>query len=130
MNEDECGKIIEKEWGQGRTSSFYHLDREQTTLNQCSSALFRWNKSRRKVNEKAIKENYEVLRKLQEEEGSYDTEEIRKVEREIGNMLEEEYLKWRQRAKINWYHLGSTIQNFSMHVPLKEKEKPDQSNNI
>lgn len=72
--EDECNKIIGKEW-YGRNYAYHHLKRVQTTLNQCISALFRCNKTRMPMNEKVIKEKYEVIRKLQKGGGSHNVKQ-------------------------------------------------------
>lgn len=39
-------------------------------------------------------------------------EEIKQLQKELGNLLEEENMKWRQRANINWYQKGDRNTKF------------------
>lgn len=62
--------------------------------------------------EKEIKDKYALLTELQRDERNHKSENIKKLQVEIGIMLENDNLKWRQRAKTNWYKLGDRNTKF------------------
>lgn len=68
IKEGECANIIEKEWNFGILPNL-PLKRVHTTLNKCSSSLFKWNKQRSICSEKVLNEKYELFSRLQATEG-------------------------------------------------------------
>lgn len=76
IREKECADIEEQEW-QGGALFLHNLERVQTTLNNCSSALSSWSKQRNPITKEAIKEKYELLRRLTKTEGPYNVNLIK-----------------------------------------------------
>lgn len=72
---------------------------------------------------KEIKEKPEILKKLQDEESSYNYAEIKKMQRHIGVMLENEDEKWKQRAKRNWYAMEDKNTKFFHACANKRRRK-------
>ncbi|KAF5452149.1 hypothetical protein F2P56_027179, partial [Juglans regia] len=56
-------------------------------------------------------------------EGIHNIEEIKGLQREIGEMLEIEDLKWKQRAKLNWYQLGDRNTKFFHNCANQRRRK-------
>lgn len=69
------------------------MERVQITLNNCNSALSRLSKQRILVNEKVIKDKYELIIRLQATKGLHNLELIRNFQSVIGGTLEQEDIK-------------------------------------
>ncbi|XP_042969072.1 uncharacterized protein LOC122301754 [Carya illinoinensis] len=66
----------------------------------------KWNRQRRRGGGKDIEEKTAILQQLQADESQLNVNEIRTVKEELNRLLEKEDIRWRQRAKVNWYRLG------------------------
>lgn len=64
-----------------------------------------------------------LLKHLQSYVNQENMGAIKTVEEEISVLLEQEYLKWRQRAKANWYSLGEKNTVFSCLCYSKKEEE-------
>jgi exonuclease III len=78
----------------------------QQKLETCKSALRRWNGQKYGCAEKAIKKKTKELEILQKYECVGDGPDIKKLQTEIDFLLEQEDIRWKQRAKQNWYRQG------------------------
>ncbi|XP_042984774.1 uncharacterized protein LOC122313665 [Carya illinoinensis] len=103
--EEECGIVIKAEWKKGIEGRESVL-KVQGLLKSCSQVLGRWSKQCAKDRGKEIKEMTERLKQLQVEEGGHNTMEIKRFQEEMGLLMDQEDLKWKQRAKKNWYQRG------------------------
>lgn len=63
----------------------------------------KWNAKSNRESNKALEEKTNLLRHLQQEEGTNETEAIKKLDKEVNVLLEQEDTKWCQRARQNWY---------------------------
>ncbi|XP_018809194.1 uncharacterized protein LOC108982319 isoform X2 [Juglans regia] len=97
--ENNCGRVIEDGWRnclvRGST-----VDRLQASLRKCSTDLSRWSRSNCSEEEKLLEEKATCLKRLQDHEGTD------MLQREVGLLLDKQDLKWKQRAKANWYKVG------------------------
>lgn len=59
-----------------------------------------------KERQKDIRSKMEKLKELQDREGPTVMKEIKKLQQDLFIMLAQEDLKWKQRAKRNWYKYG------------------------
>ncbi|KAF5446504.1 hypothetical protein F2P56_032128 [Juglans regia] len=104
--EEECEEVIKKVWQRGNDKRLNCL------LEESNGALMRWSKQVDREEGKSIREKSERLKSLQEMEGMHSIEEIKMLQGEIGEMFEKDDLKWKQRAKLNWYQLGDRNTKF------------------
>lgn len=72
---------------------------------------------------------YEKLKQEQEVEGQHNADTIKSLQKELGMLLEKEDLKWKQRAKRNWYLLGDRNTRF-FHACASQKRKKNRIKEI
>lgn len=107
--EENCEEIVKTLWQKGSLDGELSMGLTHK-LNKTEGALSTW--SRQMALERASIVKIELLRKLQENEGSHNIAAIKELQREIGVMLEKEDLRWKQRVKVNWYQLGDKNTKF------------------
>lgn len=72
------------------------------------------------------------IKSEQDHEGPHNATSVKTIQEKLGSLLEQEYVKWKQRAKINWYQFltsknklvliwGQKYQVLSCMCQLKEK---------
>ncbi|XP_042939495.1 uncharacterized protein LOC122274525 [Carya illinoinensis] len=66
-----------------------------------------------------------VSARLETCKGGLNTEELRNLQDKVGLLLEQEDLKWKQRAKRNWYCLGDKNTKF-FHACANQRKKKNQ----
>ncbi|KAF5463963.1 hypothetical protein F2P56_014082 [Juglans regia] len=103
--EEDCEEVIKRAW-QVKTMGRDTEKDLQLLLEDSREAFQSWSRKITLDKGRLIKEKTERLKKLQEDEGSHNMMEIKKIQEEIGTCLEMEDLKWRQRAKLDWYIHG------------------------
>jgi hypothetical protein len=54
-----------------------------------------------------------------------DGYEVRRVKQELQNLLDQENLRWKQRAKINWLKYGDRNTKF-YHACANQRKKSNQ----
>ncbi|XP_035546588.1 uncharacterized protein LOC118348634 [Juglans regia] len=119
--DESCEEVINSVWKErlrGREPSLGL----NFKLNETREALVRWSKQRVSDHKKALAEKSELLKELQKNEGSHNIATIKVLQKEIGVLLETEDVKWRQRAKVNWYQLGDKNTKF-FHSCANERRK-------
>jgi hypothetical protein len=103
--DEEYANIVEGAWGRevGGTNA---IQCAQLKLDTCKVALSSW--SRRKFGdaEVKVKEKTKKLEELQRDEVPADREEIKQLKGEIDYILEQEDVRWKQRAKQSWFQYG------------------------
>lgn len=73
--------------------------RVQALLNRCQQRLKQWSKELYKERQGEIRVKSERLKELQDRERSGVVAEIKELQKDLSNLLEQEGLKWKQRAK-------------------------------
>jgi hypothetical protein len=105
--EEDYQHIIEEAWNvvpNGNTWS---------KLSKCRTSLIRRGNGKLGNNTVLNKQKTKELEVLQRHEGPKNGEAIKKLNAEIEVLLEQEDLRWKQRAKQNWYkHGGCNTQYF------------------
>ncbi|KAF5481894.1 hypothetical protein F2P56_002506 [Juglans regia] len=103
--EEGCEKVIQEAWrsNEGRRGSQTPITKR---LERCRGALLGWCKQFKLDRNQEIKLKTEALTRLQDEESCLNAAEIKKLQKEVGTLLEKEDIKWKQRAKRNWYAKG------------------------
>jgi hypothetical protein len=128
LADEESREIITNAWndGVGGDSSIQVV---QHKLETCKSALRRWNGQKYGCAEKAIKKKTKELEILQKNESVMDGLEIKKLQQEIDFLLEQEDLRWKQRAKQNWYRQGDKNTPY-FHAWASHRRKVNQIQKI
>jgi hypothetical protein len=75
-------------------------------LGSCQKTLSQWSGRRFRNAERLIKKKTKALEVLQRDEDPDQREAIKKLQGEIETLMEQEDLRWKQRAKHNWYQNG------------------------
>ncbi|KAF5443040.1 hypothetical protein F2P56_035635 [Juglans regia] len=109
--EEGCEEVIKNAWTMRQVGGD-SAKTLQKLLEDNKGAFVKWNKRLENNKGKILKEKIELLKNLQMNEGSHNMVEIKKLQNEIGVYLEMEDLKWRQRAKLDWYQLGDRNTKF------------------
>lgn len=81
-------------------------------MKHCKRELVRWSSYRNREVEKEIKQKTERLKNEQKNEGPHNVEIIKTLHGELGLLLEQEDMKWKQRANRTWYQLGDKNTKF------------------
>ncbi|KAG7964428.1 hypothetical protein I3843_09G170100 [Carya illinoinensis] len=117
----KCPEIIKKAWskvavGEDASSLLRHK------LANCALALKQWNSSRKREASATMKQKMNRIATIQEEEGGDQVHKLKVLQREVEHQLEEEELKWRQRAKQHWLKNGDrNTQFYHMHANQRRK---------
>lgn len=90
-------------------------------LQRCSREI-NWSVKKRRDTEKEIKEKVTLLKLLQNRARTKEIEAINQLVKEISIFLEHEDIKWRQRAKSNWYELRDINTKF-FHTCASQRKK-------
>ncbi|XP_042969000.1 uncharacterized protein LOC122301671 [Carya illinoinensis] len=122
--DEEFELILKKAWKhevfeRHRSSKMVEL------LNRSKEVLQKWSKQLRKGRKNEIEERTNLLQRLQAVEDRYNVIEIKRVKEEVSLMLEKDDLRWRQRAKTNWYKLGDRNTKY-FHACTNQRKKRNQ----
>lgn len=98
------------------------MGKVQNLLKGCSDSLLDWARYRRRNRFKEINELSNEIKKMQNTEGPHNSKRIKRLQKEMGTLLELEDLKWRQRAKCNWYKLEEKNTKF-FHACASQRNK-------
>lgn len=88
-------------------------------LQSCRKALQKWVRKVANPVDGQIKEKMQALQVLQQRADSNCVEDEAVLSSDINAPLEQEEMKWKQRAKENWLQLGTETLSSSMPVQLK-----------
>ncbi|XP_042982759.1 uncharacterized protein LOC122311987 [Carya illinoinensis] len=109
-----CDQVVEGVWRE--RGSGLSMQKLQRALTACSGALVRWSKMKEKEEGKNIKEKTAQLEELYNREVPQDVGGVKLLREEVGRLLEQENIKWKQRAKRDWLLLGDQTQSSSTLV--------------
>lgn len=112
--------VVEQSWKRAVGASDY-LRRVFAKLNK--EELRRWSVTKVRDVEVVLKQKSEQLNLLQNSKGPHNVELIKQLQEEVGFILEQRDLKWSQRAKRNWYHLGDKNTKFFHSCASQRKRK-------
>lgn len=108
--EEGCDEVIKGAWHTMQRD--IQTQKIQAKLESCKTTHERWSKQTNSDRTKEIKEKSDLLKQLQDAESRYNVEDVKKIQRELGVLLQNEDLKWKQRAKRNWYAMGDRNPKF------------------
>jgi hypothetical protein len=104
MLDDEFDQIVCDAWDEGGLGGS-KMQQVRQKLSSCQSGLTRWSARKFGNAERVLKEKTKILGILQKEEGPSNWDEIKRLQTEIDFILDQEDLRWKQRAKQNWYQV-------------------------
>jgi exonuclease III len=98
-------------------------------LGNSKQGLLRWQQVNKCPTEEVIKQKTQLISSLQEVEGMPDLVNIRTLQGEVNELMEEEDLKWRQRANEHWLSMGDKNTKY-FHSCVKNRRKNNTINSI
>lgn len=93
----------------------------QSKLSFCSKELMKWSATKKKLSKQELAEKIALLKALQNQTVP-DMHAIKTLEKVIDNWLEREDVKWKQRAKKEWYKGGDKNTKF-FHARATQRRK-------
>ena len=96
--DDEYHKIVQDAWGHDN-GVVGAMDTITKNLCACSGALSKWSHGKHGMAAKVLKEKTEQLVELQKYEGPHNQGPTKFLKKEIALILDQEEVKWKQRAK-------------------------------
>ncbi|XP_041003935.1 uncharacterized protein LOC121249294 [Juglans microcarpa x Juglans regia] len=112
--EIDCERVVKEGWKQSSRGR-EPFEKLKGSIRSCTEGLRRWSRALTRNKTHEIVAKTKLLKNLQKEEGSHNIQEIREVQKELDSLLDQEDLKWKQRAKRNWYKHGDRNTKF-FHV--------------
>jgi hypothetical protein len=105
MHDEEYNAIVRTAWEEAGNET---IDASSVAhkLARCQTRLSSWSSRKFRRVDKELEKKTKTLEVLQRNENEGNWEEIRRLKGEIESILEHEDIKWKQRAKQNWYANG------------------------
>jgi exonuclease III len=123
---NRCRQIIENSWKGTDNDPWKKL---LHNMEGCKMALTRWQRIEVGKPNRVFVEQCHKLASLQGDENDYDGGQALGVQRDLQVHLEQEELKWRQRAKINWLSHGDKNSKF-FHACANQRRKVNNISKI
>ncbi|XP_040990995.1 uncharacterized protein LOC121238231 [Juglans microcarpa x Juglans regia] len=108
---EDYQKLVEEAWMSHKESD-NKLNAISAGLNQCKQKLLQWSKQRWGNSNQQLSKNMTLLTELQKENKGQLNDQIKQVQRDTNKLLEEENLRWQQRAKQRWLREGDRNTKF------------------
>lgn len=108
---EDCEEVFREAWGK-ETLPSKGLEATRKKLSKCQDALVEWSNTKNRKVQQPLNRLYSRLDQLQKDEQPGNLAEINQIQTEINLLLEMEDLRWRQRAKRNWYQHGDRNTQF------------------
>lgn len=124
-NEDYY-EVIKKAWG----CIVFHYNKVKLIkecLNRCRDRLVAWSKIANGNQRKLIQQKRELIKELQASNTGQSSELIKNLQKEVDCYLEEEDMKWRQRAKERWLQNGEKKKNTNFFNKCVTQRKQDNA---
>jgi hypothetical protein len=105
LADSECMEVITNAWGAGGFSAG-GMQATRERLAHCQTKLSHWSDKKYHDVERVLKEKSKKLEELQRYDEGANWPAIKILKGEIDSILEHEDVKWKQRAKQNWFTHG------------------------
>jgi hypothetical protein len=98
-------------------------------LARCKKGIARWQRETKGAGKNNISNLKKKLDMVQGWEDKRSGPEAQKIKKEINSLLDQDDLKWRQRAKVDWLKLGDRNTKF-FHACANQRRKANQIRKI
>jgi hypothetical protein len=98
-------------------------------INGCRNSLKIWVRKQAGTVEDQIKQKEQELKSIQMQENRGTSSQEDFIKEELNNLLEQEDIKWRQRAKENWLRFGDRNSKF-FHTCANQKHRSSRISSI
>ncbi|XP_059458257.1 uncharacterized protein LOC132187840 [Corylus avellana] len=121
-------EVIKQVWrvkqknGEGRSKVMGKLE-------DCKNSLLQWKRENKNLSNDILKQTMEKILELQGEEEEWDFDEIRALKLKANDLMEEEELKWQQRAKADWLKHGDKNSKF-FHACASQRRRANKISSI
>jgi hypothetical protein len=105
MLDEEFNDVVQEAWAEGDTRGSA-LQTAKQKLANCQSVLKRWSGNKFGNAERELKRKRKHLAELQAVSSVDNDETIKQLQADINFIMEQEDIRWKQRAKQNWYQSG------------------------
>jgi exonuclease III len=126
--DEEFNDIVKEAWNGGLEGAT-GIQTVHNKLATCQKNFVRWSGAKYRSAEKTIKEKTKELEALQINEDAGNWTDITRLKKEIEFIMEQEDVKWKQRAKQNWYRNGDRNTPF-FHAWADHRRRINHINNI
>ncbi|XP_042939555.1 uncharacterized protein LOC122274595 [Carya illinoinensis] len=126
--EEGCSDTIALAWQRGVGLSS-HIGRLQRKLEICSKGLKKWSRNLIKDRTTAIKEKFKEIKQLQSYERVDNMGVLKRLQNELGFLLDQEDVRWKQRAKTHWLVQGDRNTKF-YRACVNQKRKKNLIKNV
>jgi hypothetical protein len=120
--DEEYNNVVQSAWDSAG-GGINALENVQQKLASCQADLTSWSRRKFGDTEKKVKEKTKRLELLQCYEGPSNRDEIKQLRGEIDYMLEQLDMRWKQRAKQNWFQYGDRNTPFFHAWATQRKKK-------
>lgn len=127
-SDSECEAVVQRAW-LGGNSGASDIQNARMKLNSCQEELQVWSRARYRRTAQILHRKSTQLELLQREEESGHRDAIKHLQSEIAQLLEHEDMKWKQRAKRNWFNQGDRNSKF-FHAWANYRRKRNHIGNI
>lgn len=101
----------------------------QSSLRECGATLTGWSKQKPRDSEGELRRKTDRLKEQQEEGEGLKSEEVQELQGELGLLLEQEDLKWRQRAKMKWFLHGDRNTKY-LHACANQRRRKNINSQV
>lgn len=119
--EEGCTSLVATKWKKGIARREL-LESVQAKLETCGKGLRKWSKNLDRERTKAIKDKSTLLAQLQENEVPSSLAVLKQLHKDIDFLLDQEDIKWKQRAKRHWIEKGDRSTKF-YHACVNQRMK-------
>jgi ribonuclease HI len=120
--EQGYNEVVSRAWENSRSenSQWAHIEQK---IAKCKWGILRWQRETSGAFKKSVSQMKKHLEKVQEREDLQAVTEARELKKEINILLDQDDMKWRQRAKADWLKMGDRNTKFFHACANQRRQK-------